>query len=148
MVGVFWLFWLTPPLLLWPAGIRQLQLMLLKMALLLGIEIHVNVEFRGLIEPPEDQETESKFAAGGHNDNATCVFLFCFCHSCRFTNPLFTTPSKTQKHRRKPWRRPRRSNIYKLFPKVPNNTQQDYDSEWSWWLYLVWCLLESQSWLE
>lgn len=44
------------------AGIRQLQLMLLKMALLLGIEIHVNVEFKGLIEPPEDQETESKRA--------------------------------------------------------------------------------------
>uniref|UniRef100_A0A3B4T415 F-actin monooxygenase n=1 Tax=Seriola dumerili TaxID=41447 RepID=A0A3B4T415_SERDU len=39
-------------------SIRQLQLMLLKMALLLGIEIHVNVEFKGLIEPPEDQETE------------------------------------------------------------------------------------------
>lgn len=40
-------------------GIRQLQLMLLKMALLLGIEIHVNVEFKSLIEPPEDQESES-----------------------------------------------------------------------------------------
>ncbi|XP_068169347.1 protein-methionine sulfoxide oxidase mical3a isoform X28 [Antennarius striatus] len=39
-------------------SIRQLQLMLLKMALLLGIEIHVNVEFKALIEPPEDQETE------------------------------------------------------------------------------------------
>ncbi|XP_055365633.1 protein-methionine sulfoxide oxidase mical3a isoform X35 [Betta splendens] len=39
-------------------SIRQLQLMLLKMALLLGIEIHVNVEFKGLIEPPQDQETE------------------------------------------------------------------------------------------
>ncbi|XP_042268817.1 protein-methionine sulfoxide oxidase mical3a isoform X2 [Thunnus maccoyii] len=39
-------------------SIRQLQLMLLKVALLLGIEIHVNVEFKGLIEPPEDQETE------------------------------------------------------------------------------------------
>uniref|UniRef100_A0A674PI89 F-actin monooxygenase n=1 Tax=Takifugu rubripes TaxID=31033 RepID=A0A674PI89_TAKRU len=39
-------------------SIRQLQLMLLKMALLLGIEIHVNVEFKGLVEPPEDQETE------------------------------------------------------------------------------------------
>lgn len=34
--------------------------MLLKVALLLGIEIHVNVEFKGLIEPPEDQETESE----------------------------------------------------------------------------------------
>uniref|UniRef100_UPI0037E8AFAC protein-methionine sulfoxide oxidase mical3a isoform X4 n=1 Tax=Semicossyphus pulcher TaxID=241346 RepID=UPI0037E8AFAC len=39
-------------------SIRQLQLMLLKVSLLLGIEIHVNVEFKGLIEPPEDQETE------------------------------------------------------------------------------------------
>ncbi|XP_057691555.1 protein-methionine sulfoxide oxidase mical3a isoform X1 [Corythoichthys intestinalis] len=39
-------------------SIRQLQLMLLKVALLLGIEIHVNVEFKALIEPPEDQESE------------------------------------------------------------------------------------------
>ncbi|XP_045552960.1 protein-methionine sulfoxide oxidase mical3a isoform X1 [Salmo salar] len=39
-------------------SIRQLQLMLLKVALLLGIEIHVNTEFKGLIEPPEDQENE------------------------------------------------------------------------------------------
>lgn len=39
-------------------GIRQLQLILLKVALILGIEIHVNVEFRGLVEPPEDQENE------------------------------------------------------------------------------------------
>lgn len=42
------------------AGIRQLQLILLKVALILGIEIHVNVEFRGLVYPPEDQENESK----------------------------------------------------------------------------------------
>ncbi|KAM6937070.1 protein-methionine sulfoxide oxidase mical3a [Xenentodon cancila] len=39
-------------------SIRQLQLMLLKVALLLGIEIHVNIEFKSLIEPPEDQESE------------------------------------------------------------------------------------------
>uniref|UniRef100_A0A3Q1LP34 F-actin monooxygenase n=1 Tax=Bos taurus TaxID=9913 RepID=A0A3Q1LP34_BOVIN len=39
-------------------SIRQLQLILLKVALILGIEIHVNVEFRGLVEPPEDQENE------------------------------------------------------------------------------------------
>uniref|UniRef100_A0A2I3HJD7 F-actin monooxygenase n=1 Tax=Nomascus leucogenys TaxID=61853 RepID=A0A2I3HJD7_NOMLE len=38
--------------------IRQLQLILLKVALILGIEIHVNVEFQGLIQPPEDQENE------------------------------------------------------------------------------------------
>ncbi|XP_066864477.1 F-actin-monooxygenase MICAL3 isoform X12 [Kogia breviceps] len=39
-------------------SIRQLQLILLKVALILGIEIHVNVEFQGLVEPPEDQENE------------------------------------------------------------------------------------------
>ncbi|XP_041443845.1 F-actin-monooxygenase MICAL3 isoform X2 [Xenopus laevis] len=39
-------------------SIRQLQLILLKVCLILGIEIHVNVEFQGLIEPPEDQENE------------------------------------------------------------------------------------------
>ncbi|XP_053318435.1 F-actin-monooxygenase MICAL3 isoform X15 [Spea bombifrons] len=39
-------------------SIRQLQLMLLKVCLILGIEIHVNVEFQGLIEPPEDQENK------------------------------------------------------------------------------------------
>ncbi|XP_051544615.1 protein-methionine sulfoxide oxidase mical3b isoform X2 [Myxocyprinus asiaticus] len=36
-------------------SIRQLQLMLLKVALLLGVEVHVNVEFKHLLEPPEDQ---------------------------------------------------------------------------------------------
>ncbi|KAI4880300.1 hypothetical protein NFI96_031726, partial [Prochilodus magdalenae] len=40
-------------------SIRQLQLMLLKVALLLGVEVHVNVEFRNLREPPEDQEKHS-----------------------------------------------------------------------------------------
>ncbi|XP_072217648.1 F-actin-monooxygenase MICAL3 isoform X6 [Excalfactoria chinensis] len=39
-------------------SIRQLQLILLKVALILGIEIHVNVEFQGLVYPPEDQENE------------------------------------------------------------------------------------------
>ncbi|KAE8613456.1 hypothetical protein XENTR_v10007731 [Xenopus tropicalis] len=39
-------------------SIRQLQLILLKVCLILGIEIHVNVEFQGLIEPPEDQENQ------------------------------------------------------------------------------------------
>ncbi|NWI89133.1 MICA3 monooxygenase, partial [Pitta sordida] len=45
-------------------SIRQLQLILLKVALILGIEIHVNVEFRGLVYPPEDQENESNLLAG------------------------------------------------------------------------------------
>ncbi|NWI51547.1 MICA3 monooxygenase, partial [Calyptomena viridis] len=45
-------------------SIRQLQLILLKVALILGIEIHVNVEFRGLVYPPEDQENESNSLTG------------------------------------------------------------------------------------
>ncbi|NWS97381.1 MICA3 monooxygenase, partial [Mionectes macconnelli] len=45
-------------------SIRQLQLILLKVALILGIEIHVNVEFRGLVYPPEDQENESNLLTG------------------------------------------------------------------------------------
>ncbi|XP_063293586.1 F-actin-monooxygenase MICAL2 [Pelobates fuscus] len=39
-------------------SIWQLQLMLFKIALLHGIEIHVNVEFAKLLEPPEDQENQ------------------------------------------------------------------------------------------
>lgn len=42
-------------------GIRQLQLILLKVALILGIEIHVSVEFQGLVQPPEDQENEREW---------------------------------------------------------------------------------------
>ncbi|XP_056879350.1 protein-methionine sulfoxide oxidase mical3b-like isoform X2 [Takifugu flavidus] len=37
-------------------SIRQLQLVLLKVALLLGVEVHVHVEFKNLLEPPEDQQ--------------------------------------------------------------------------------------------
>ncbi|KAI5093969.1 protein-methionine sulfoxide oxidase mical3b isoform X4, partial [Silurus meridionalis] len=40
-------------------SIRQLQLILLKVALLLGVEVHVNVEFKSLREPPENQEHQS-----------------------------------------------------------------------------------------
>ncbi|XP_023593065.1 F-actin-monooxygenase MICAL2 isoform X1 [Trichechus manatus latirostris] len=39
-------------------SIRQLQLILFKVALILGIEIHVNVEFVKVLEPPEDQENQ------------------------------------------------------------------------------------------
>ncbi|KAF7703286.1 F-actin-monooxygenase MICAL2 isoform X8 [Silurus meridionalis] len=39
-------------------SIQQLQLMLLKIALLVGVEFHINVEFIKLLEPPEDQENE------------------------------------------------------------------------------------------
>ncbi|CAM5120819.1 unnamed protein product [Eretmochelys imbricata] len=41
-------------------SIRQLQLILFKVALMLGIEIHVNVEFVKVLEPPEDQENQKR----------------------------------------------------------------------------------------
>ncbi|CAN9498658.1 unnamed protein product [Ophioblennius macclurei] len=37
-------------------SIRQLQLMLLKVCLILGVEVHVNVEFVKLLEPPEEPD--------------------------------------------------------------------------------------------
>uniref|UniRef100_UPI0037E8AF3D F-actin-monooxygenase mical2b isoform X2 n=1 Tax=Semicossyphus pulcher TaxID=241346 RepID=UPI0037E8AF3D len=40
-------------------SIRQLQLMLLKVSLILGVEIHVNVEFVKLVEPPAEQTDNS-----------------------------------------------------------------------------------------
>uniref|UniRef100_A0A667ZZG8 F-actin monooxygenase n=1 Tax=Myripristis murdjan TaxID=586833 RepID=A0A667ZZG8_9TELE len=40
-------------------SIRQLQLMLLKVCLILGVEIHVNIEFIKLVEPPEEQHEDS-----------------------------------------------------------------------------------------
>ncbi|XP_054719606.1 LOW QUALITY PROTEIN: protein-methionine sulfoxide oxidase mical3a-like [Uloborus diversus] len=39
-------------------SIRQLQIILLKVALLLGVEVHENVGFESLIEPLEDQTNE------------------------------------------------------------------------------------------
>ncbi|XP_055795627.1 F-actin-monooxygenase mical2b-like isoform X4 [Salvelinus fontinalis] len=39
-------------------SIRQLQLMLLKVSLIVGVEVHVNVEFVNLLEPPDNQENE------------------------------------------------------------------------------------------
>uniref|UniRef100_A0A8D0CBE0 Microtubule associated monooxygenase, calponin and LIM domain containing 2 n=1 Tax=Salvator merianae TaxID=96440 RepID=A0A8D0CBE0_SALMN len=39
-------------------SIRQLQLILFKVALMLGVEIHVNLEFVKLLEPAEDQENQ------------------------------------------------------------------------------------------
>ncbi|KAM7003564.1 F-actin-monooxygenase mical2b isoform 2-T2 [Tautogolabrus adspersus] len=40
-------------------SIRHLQLMLLKVSLILGVEIHVNVEFVKLVEPPAEQTDDS-----------------------------------------------------------------------------------------
>uniref|UniRef100_A0A672IE87 F-actin monooxygenase n=1 Tax=Salarias fasciatus TaxID=181472 RepID=A0A672IE87_SALFA len=39
-------------------SIQQLQLILLKVALIVAVEFHINVEFVNLLEPPEDQENE------------------------------------------------------------------------------------------
>ncbi|XP_069385166.1 F-actin-monooxygenase MICAL2 isoform X2 [Paralichthys olivaceus] len=39
-------------------SIQQLQLILLKVALLVAVKFHINVEFVKLLEPPEDQENE------------------------------------------------------------------------------------------
>ncbi|XP_041351912.1 F-actin-monooxygenase MICAL3-like isoform X2 [Gigantopelta aegis] len=38
-------------------SIRQLQCILLKVALILGVEVHVNVSFDEILEPPKDQTT-------------------------------------------------------------------------------------------
>ncbi|XP_072910101.1 F-actin-monooxygenase mical1-like isoform X2 [Hemitrygon akajei] len=49
-------------------SIRQLQLILLKVALILGVEIHINVEFKGLVEPPKDKGTgwQAHLRPAGH----------------------------------------------------------------------------------
>ncbi|XP_034046599.1 F-actin-monooxygenase MICAL2 isoform X4 [Thalassophryne amazonica] len=39
-------------------SIQQLQLILLKVALIVAVEFHINVEFVDLLEPPEDQENQ------------------------------------------------------------------------------------------
>ncbi|XP_054464419.1 F-actin-monooxygenase MICAL2 isoform X1 [Anoplopoma fimbria] len=39
-------------------SIQKLQLVLLKIALIVAVEFHINVEFVKLLEPPEDQENE------------------------------------------------------------------------------------------
>lgn len=41
-------------------GIRQLQLILLKVALLLGVEVHTRVEFQGLNEPSGENGTYTR----------------------------------------------------------------------------------------
>ena len=41
-------------------GIRQLQCILLKVALILGVEIHEGVGFERLVPPPDDQSNESE----------------------------------------------------------------------------------------
>ena len=49
-------------------GIRQLQCILMKVALIVGVEIHVNVSFDGLIEPAEEDPN-------GTAANGVCCYL-------------------------------------------------------------------------
>uniref|UniRef100_A0A3B5MZP6 FAD-binding domain-containing protein n=1 Tax=Xiphophorus couchianus TaxID=32473 RepID=A0A3B5MZP6_9TELE len=63
-------------------SIRQLQLMLLKVSLILGVEIHVNVEFVKLLEPPEQQTEDGEsyalnvtFSVQFYEMTLFCLFL-------------------------------------------------------------------------
>ncbi|KAL6119427.1 mical1 [Pungitius sinensis] len=47
-------------------SIRQLQLVLLKVSLLLGVEVHTGVEFQGLIEPSGENGWMAKLQPGSH----------------------------------------------------------------------------------
>ena len=62
-------------------GIRQLQLMLLKIALLLAVEVHVGVEFVKLLEP-EDQENQgdasSVFSTSPSVPQYNYLFMVCY----------------------------------------------------------------------
>ncbi|XP_062397053.1 F-actin-monooxygenase mical1 isoform X2 [Sardina pilchardus] len=48
-------------------SIRQLQLILLKVALLLGVEVHTGVEFRGLKEPSGSSGWRAQLSPAGHS---------------------------------------------------------------------------------
>ncbi|XP_042266338.1 F-actin-monooxygenase mical1 [Thunnus maccoyii] len=47
-------------------SIRQLQLVLLKVSLLLGVEVHTGVEYQGLIEPSGENGWMAKLKPGSH----------------------------------------------------------------------------------
>ncbi|XP_057691959.1 F-actin-monooxygenase mical2b isoform X2 [Corythoichthys intestinalis] len=59
-------------------SIRQLQLMLLKICLILGVEVHVNVEFIKLVEPPEEQIDDSPSWRADIRPSSHCVADFDF----------------------------------------------------------------------
>ncbi|XP_061920658.1 protein-methionine sulfoxide oxidase mical3b-like isoform X5 [Entelurus aequoreus] len=61
-------------------SIRQLQLVLLKVALLLGVEIHVNVEFKRVVEPPDQQHSEGGLDHGGVAKASSCQSAAVPCH--------------------------------------------------------------------
>ncbi|XP_056015343.1 protein-methionine sulfoxide oxidase mical3b-like isoform X5 [Ostrea edulis] len=57
-------------------SIRQLQCILMKVALLVGVEIHVNVSFDGLIEPTEEQSNVGWRFACTPNDHVVSEYEF------------------------------------------------------------------------
>lgn len=89
----------VPSLLSFLTGIRQLQLILFKVALMLGVEVHVNVEFVRVLEPPEDQENQSTvgfsfFALKAHIQMGSLLRLslqVIFCWELFGTLPLTNT---------------------------------------------------------
>lgn len=58
-------------------GIRQLQLMLVKVSLILGVEIHVNVEFIKLLEPPEEQTDVGEYVLMNKFITPVCESVHC-----------------------------------------------------------------------
>lgn len=64
-------------------GIRQLQLILFKVALILGVEIHVNLEFVKVLEPPEDQENQSIISHNAVLFTATSLCARCYVKLCK-----------------------------------------------------------------
>lgn len=57
-------------------GIQQLQLVLLKVALIVAVEFHINVEFVKLLEPPEDQENEGIHPHVHFKQSINSAFIF------------------------------------------------------------------------
>ena len=64
--------------------------MLIKVCLILGVEIHVNVEFVELLEPAEDQsDTDSKYVCvcvcvRTLTQSSTCLRIFAKYNSCLY----------------------------------------------------------------
>ncbi|XP_077599549.1 F-actin-monooxygenase mical2b-like [Stigmatopora nigra] len=59
-------------------SIRQLQLMLLKICLILGVEVHVNVEFIKLVEPPEENTDGSPSWRADIKPSSHCITEYDF----------------------------------------------------------------------
>lgn len=58
--------------------------MLLKVSLIVGVEVHVNVEFVKLLEPPDNQENEGNFLS----------FFFYFFQKIQLSVPTLLNPTQ------------------------------------------------------